>query len=242
MMVAALSLMLLAQTPGQVSTSGGPLLESPRTFVVELKLGSYTPLVNETRLPGLGPNDPGLYTRFFNNEPMLMGELGLEYMLWKGFGTLTAGASVAYAEKFKRGVVEATGELAAQSTGLRILTVRPTVAYRFDWAALKHNVPLVPYLKAQFVVMPWWFIDGNKLAIADGVPGQGVAYGAAGTVGVSFLLDFLDQRLARDFDSSIGVNHTYLFAEFTFQEIFRPNPSSLNFSSRHWLFGLAFDL
>ncbi|MDX2014881.1 MAG: MXAN_2562 family outer membrane beta-barrel protein [Myxococcaceae bacterium] len=242
MMVAALSLVLLAQTPGQVSTSAEKVGESPRTFVLELKLGPYTPLLNETRLPGLGANDPGLYTRFFNNEPMLMGELGLEYMVWKKFGTLTAGASVAYAEKFKRGIVEATKELAEQSTGIRILTIRPTLAYRFDWAAMKYNVPLVPYVKAQFVVMPWWYIDGNKLANYEGVPGQGITYGAAGTVGLSFMLDFLDQRLARDFDSSIGVNHTYLFAEFNFQETFRANPTSLNFSSRHWLFGIAFDL
>jgi D-methionine transport system permease protein len=41
-----------------------------------------------------------------------------------------------------------------------------------------------------------------------------VAFGLSFTAGLSFMLDFLDQRLARDFDSSVGVNHTYLFAEF----------------------------
>jgi hypothetical protein len=242
MMVAALSLIVLSQAPGQVSTATEKVGESPRTFVLELKLGPYTPLLNETRLPELGQNDPGLYARFFNNEPMLMGELGLEYMVWKKFGTLTVGASVAYAEKFKRGIIEATGAPAEQSTGIRVLTIRPTLAYRFDWAALKYNVPLVPYVKAQFVAMPFWFIDGNKLSNYQGIPGQGFAYGVAGTAGLSFMLDFLDQRLARDFDSSIGVNHTYLFAEFSFQETVRQQATSLNFSSRHWLFGLAFDL
>jgi hypothetical protein len=242
MMVAALSLMLLAQTPGQVSTEGPGLRESPRTFVLELKLGPYTPMIDQGEFPGLGPNDARPYARIYNNEPMLMGEVGLEYMVWKKFGTLTAGANVAYAEKFKRAIDAETGARAEQSTGLRILTIRPTVAYRFDWAAMKYNVPLIPYVKAQFAIMPWWVINGGAFDVANGMIGTGVAFGAAGTVGLSFMLDFLDQRLARDFDSSIGVNHTYLFAEFNFQERFRSDPTFLNWSSRHWLFGIAFDL
>ncbi|MCA2980367.1 MAG: hypothetical protein INH41_23075 [Myxococcaceae bacterium] len=241
MMVAALSLLVVSQA-GQVSTTEGTARESPRSFVLELKLGPYKPLIDDGSFPNLGADDPRPYTAVFNNESMLMGEVGLEYMLWKSFGTLTVGASVAYAEKFKRAINATTGMRADQSTGLRILTVRPTVAYRFDWAAMRYNVPLVPYVKAQFMVMPWWVVNGSQFDVADGMVATGVALGAAGTVGLSFMLDFLDQRLARDFDSSIGVNHTYLFAEFNFQERFRSDPTFLNFSSRHWLFGIAFDL
>ena len=71
---------------------------------------------------------------------------------------------------------------------------------------------------------------------------RGTAFGMAGTVGLSIMLDMLDERLARDFDSSVGVNHTYIFGEFNFQEMFRSSTVPLLLSSRHWLFGLAFDL
>lgn len=241
MMVAALTLALLSQMPGEVnaSTSAG---ESPRSFVLELKLGPYTPLIDSAVFPNLGPNDQRPYARVFGGTPMLMGEIGLEYMIWQKFGTISAGISVAYAEKFGKAVDAETGQKADQSTGLRILTVRPGVSYRFDLLALKYKIPLVPYVKGQFVTMPWWVVNGGKLEYADGLPGEGVAFGFAGTVGLSLMLDILDQRLARDFDSSMGVNHTYLFAEFNFQEMSRSSTVPLILSSRHWLFGLAFDL
>lgn len=241
MMVAALSLALLSQMPGQVNAAGNTG-ESPRTFILELKLGPYTPLIDSAVFPGLGPNDQRPYARVFGGTPMLMGEIGLEYMIWQKFGTISAGVSVAYAEKFGKAVDAETGAKADQSTGLRILTVRPGVSYRFDLLALKYKIPLVPYVKGQFVTMPWWVVNGGKLEYADGLPGQGTAFGMAGTVGLSLMLDMLDERLARDFDSSVGVNHTYIFGEFNFQEMFRSSTVPLLLSSRHWLFGLAFDL
>ncbi|MBL8917815.1 MAG: hypothetical protein JNJ54_03065 [Myxococcaceae bacterium] len=241
MMVAALSLALLSQIPGQVNASS-VAAESPRTFVLELKLGPYKPLIDNAVFPNLGPMDQRPYARVFGDTPMLMGEVGLEYMIWQRFGTISAGLSVAYAEKFGKAVDAETGLKAEQSTGLRILTVRPGASYRFDYLALKYKIPLVPYVKGQFVTMPWWVVNGGALEYADGRPGEGVAFGLAGTVGLSLMLDILDQRLARDFDSSVGVNHTYLFAEFNLQEMFRSSAVPLLLSSRHWLFGIAFDL
>lgn len=241
MMVAALTLALLSQMPGQVS-AGAIAGESPRTFTLELKLGPYKPMIDEATFSNLGPQDQRPYARVFGDTPMLMGEIGLEYMIFQKFGTISAGVGVAYAEKFGKAVDAESGMRAAQSTGLRILTVRPGISYRFDLLALKYKIPLVPYVKGQFVTMPWWVVNGGALEYADGRPGQGVSFGAAGTVGLSFMLDILDQRLARDFDSSMGVNHTYLFGEFNLQEIFTTGASPLLLSSRHWLFGLAFDL
>jgi hypothetical protein len=241
MMVAALSLVVLSQMPGQVNAQG-QTGESPRTFILELKLGPYTPLIDSAVFPNLGPDEQRPYARVFGGTPMLMGEIGLEYMIWQRFGTISAGVSVAYAEKFGKAVDAETGAKAAQSTGLRLLTVRPGVSYRFDVLALKYKVPLVPYVKGQFVTMPWWVVNGGKLEYADGLPGQGTAFGLAGTVGLSLMLDILDERLARDFDSSVGVNHTYIFGEFNFQDMFRSSTVPLLLSSRHWLFGLALDI
>jgi hypothetical protein len=242
MILTTLSLALLTQMPGQVNAPGTIANESPRTFALELKMGPYTPLIDSAVFPNLGPNDQRPYARVFGGTPMLMGEIGLEYLVWQGFGSIGVGAQVAYAEKFGKAVDAETGAKAEQSTGLRLLPIRPTVSYRFDVLALRYNIPLVPYVKGSFVTMPWWVVNGGKLEYADGLPGQGVAFGGAGTIGLSFMMDILDSRLARDFDSSVGVNHTYLFAEFNFQEMGRSSTVPLLLSSRHWLFGLAFDL
>jgi hypothetical protein len=63
--------------------------------------------------------------------------------------------------------------------------------------------------------------------------------------GLSLSLDFLDKRLARDFDTSMGVNHTYLFAEFTYQNTsvleLASNTLPLNLDSLHWMFGLGLE-
>ena len=72
--------------------------------------------------------------------------------------------------------------------------------------------------------------------------GQGVKFGIAGVLGLALQLDFIDQRLARDFDSSVGVNHTYLFAEGTLQEMnLFGGSKALDLSSAHFMFGLGFE-
>jgi hypothetical protein len=59
---------------------------------------------------------------------------------------------------------------------------------------------------------------------------------------LSLLLDFLDMRLARDFDTGVGVNHTYLFAEYTLQEVNKfETKGTLDLSSQHWMFGISLE-
>jgi hypothetical protein len=235
MIAAVLTAALCSAAPGTV-TAGSIALESPRNFTLELKLGPYTPLFSRS----FPENDP--YTQLFGVNPMLMGEVGLEYMIWQRFGTLSGAVTVGYAEKFGKALIAGTTQFADESTGIRLITIRPGISYRFDWAAIRHNVPLVPYVKGSFVAIPWWIEKGQKIETYEGVEARGVAFGLSFTAGLSLMLDFLDQRLARDFDSSVGVNHTYLFAEINLQETFRSSTVPITFSSQYWLFGLAFDL
>jgi hypothetical protein len=59
--------------------------------------------------------------------------------------------------------------------------------------------------------------------------------------GVSLLLDVLEPRFARDFDTSLGVNHSYLFAEYTYAKVNNFGGEGFNLSDRYWMFGLALD-
>ncbi len=213
-------------------------LESGRSMLVEAKLGPYTPLIDRHFT-----DTPGPYQTVFG-APMLLGELEVEYQFFQKLGSLSAGLSVGYAEKFSPSRDAVTGTKVSQSTGLRVVPLKALVVYRFDWLALKQDIPLVPYAKAGLVGTSWWSTNGPDIEVADGLRGAGFTWGFSGTLGVSLLLDFLDPRLARDFDTGMGVNHTYLFGEFTFQEVTNFGlraATDLDFSSRHWIFGLALE-
>lgn len=213
--------------------------ESPRTMFLEFKLSPYTPMLDSGFAKNTGP-----YFTFFGNAPMLLGEIELEYEFFQKFGTLSAGFSAGYAEKYGKALDAATGEHIGQSTGIHVVPIKVVLAYRFDYFKQKNKVPLVPYAKAEFVAMPWWATNGSVVEESSGVYGKGARFGLAGVLGLALELDFLDQRLARDFDSSMGVNHTYLFAEATFQamNLFPPVGPSFNWSSIHFMFGLGLEL
>ena len=219
------------------------LKESPRTMFIEVKLSPYTPLIDGASVFSDLPANERPYAYLFDNTPMLMGEFEVEYQLFQKFGTLSAGVSLGYAEKFGKSIDSATGQRIGQSTGLMLVPIKALLVYRFDWLKQKTRIPLVPYAKGAFVTMPWWITNGSEEERLGQFKGNGVRFGLAGVLGLAVELDFLDQRLARDFDSSVGVNHTYLFAEGTFQGMnFFPSVGPpLDFSSMHFMFGLGLE-
>jgi hypothetical protein len=176
---------------------------------------------------------------------MWLGEAELDFQFFQKFGSLAIGLSAGYAEKYGKGVVVATGQPSSESTALHIVPIKALLVYRFDWLNIKYDIPLVPYLKGGPVIMPWWVTKGPDIEVADGLKAQGYKLGLSGTLGLAFCLDFLDRRLARDFDTSMGVNHSYIFAEGTLQNmvLFEPasNPKPLNLSSLHVMFGLGLE-
>lgn len=217
------------------------ILESPRSMYFEAKLSPFTPLINDA-FPEGGPQP---YTDTFGGGPMLMGEVELDYQFFQKFGSLAAGISLGYAEKFGRTINAVTGAPVDASTGLVIIPIKALLVYRFDWLKEKFHVPLVPYAKLGAVFMPWWVIKEGEIEVFEGQRAEGVKFGLNGVLGIALELDFIDPRIARDFDSSMGVNHTYLFAEGTIQEMnLAPTATdqvAWNLSSKHFMFGLAFE-
>ncbi len=231
-----LSMALLASTP--ISGVDKPV-ETPRSMMFEFKLGPMIPLVDRAFTNATPYKDtfggPG------KNVWMLLGEIEFERQLFQDFGSLSAGISAGYAEKYAH-AVNSDGTISSDVTSLKIVPLKALAAYRWDWLSLNYNIPLVPYVKAGLVLMPWWISKSSGVEVADGLPGQGVNYGFFGTAGLSLLLDFLDPRLARDFDTGVGVNHTYLFAEYTLQEVNNfESKKALDLSSQHWMFGLSLE-
>lgn len=231
----ALALALLgAGSAGAVST----VPETPRYFTFELKLGSYFPLIDSE--PGLNGKTPYADT-FGPNAGMLRFDADVEKFIYQGWGSVALGLGVGYAEIFAA-AHDDTGAISQVKTGLRFYPIRAIALYRFDYLALKQGIPLVPFVKAGLVMQPWSSANGNQLEVANGVNGAGIQWGYFFTGGLSLMIDFLDERLARDFDSEFGVNHTYLFAEFDYEQVDNFGAGGLNLSSRRFMFGLAFDI
>lgn len=224
----------------EVSGSKKPM-ESPRQMFFEAKLSPYTPLLDRPFMDRKETERP--YYFFFGGGPMLLGEVEVDYQFFQKVGSLGVGVSIGYAEKFGRSIDAATNERVAQSTGISLVPIKALLVYRFDWLKENYHIPLVPYAKGAVVLMPWWMVNGGALSAVGVERAEGLKAGLAAVGGLALEIDFLDPRLARDFDSSVGVNHTYLFAEATFQEmnVFAVSPVPLDFSSRHFMFGLGFE-
>jgi len=219
---------------------GRGTIESPKMFNLELKLGTYKPLIDrEAALNGAKP-----YEETFGGAPMLLGELEIDRQLWQQVGTLAVGFSFGYAEKYARAtVVDDTGTIteSAERTGFFVLPLRLLAVYRFDYAALHWGIPLVPYAKLALAYTPWWATKGSGVEYANGTRGAGGKWGYAFTGGISFLLDVLEPRLAKDFDTDMGVNHTYLFAEYVYEDVNNFGAAGLDLSSRRLAFGISFE-
>ena len=230
-----------------VAASAKEVGQTEKSMEFEFKLGPLKPYVDR-QFPDI-PEADRPYQKSFNGTPMLFGEIEIDKQLFQSFGSFAIGLSIGYGEKFGRATDAVTGVAADESTGLRVVPIKALAVYRFDWAVPKYNIPLVPYLKAGFVFEPWWIVKGQGTEVADGLSGTGVKWGLTGVVGLALQIDFLDPRLARDFDSSTGVNHTYLFAEYSLDEMTIGQgqssdpaaPKPLDLSSHHWMFGLSIE-
>lgn len=219
------------------ASADGSAGATPQRFALEFRLGSFTPLID--REAALQGNKP--YEKSFGvGAAMLLGELELSYQFFKAFGSLGVGISGGYAEKYGK-AVGADGEPTSENTALQLVPMRALLVYRFDVLATRFRVPLVPYAKLGFAATYFWNTKGNVLEKYDTV-GRGLRLGIAGQFGLMLQLDFLDQRLAHDFDVDVGVNHSYLFGEWNIQEVNNFGTGGLDLSSRHWMFGLAFEL
>jgi hypothetical protein len=230
---AALALLLLA-APAWAQVK---LTESPRNGAFKLKVGSYDP---RRAMDGEVEGNP--YEETFGRTGMLLVELQYDRYLWQQVGALGLGFSAGYAEKY--GAAQAVGEGGGETavrTALHVYPMRLDVLYNFDYAALHWRIPLVPYLRGGLAYVPWRMTKGGEVEVVDGRPGRGGRWGYGFTGGLAFLLDVLDQRMSRNLDTELGINHTYLFAEYSVLRADGFGRPGINLSSSHWMFGLAFE-
>jgi len=221
--------------------------ESPRIMTFALSGGTYEPGIDqEWHSSAVGP-----YATFFGGEaPLLLrGDFG--WNLFTGAGTMTAGFGLGYGSVEAQGLVAdpatggSSGSRAVDESERRLLPLSVSLTYAFDLLAEHLSLPLVPFGSVGLDYCMWWIYDGEgELATTPESKGEGKG-GTAGfhfSVGLRLLLDFFAPDMASTFDLDMGVNNTYLFAEYLMTEINDfGDRSSINLSGNSLSFGIAFD-
>jgi hypothetical protein len=225
--------------------------ESAQNFNVELRFSPFYPDVDSD--PSLGPCTP--FADIFGKGASVMfgGEFDWQAIRIKHLGTFGPGAGIGfvqfnamapYAPTSTGGrCVTSTGSVSGENTSLSIYPVWVVGVLRADVLWKEAGIPFVPYAKLGLAGAFWQ--AGNTLGTSNynGDKGQGVTMGSALALGLSFNLNVFDEYAARQFDEGVGVNGTYLFAEWTDLNLnglwVQNNPMRVGGTS--WTFGMAWE-
>lgn len=186
--------------------------ESRRRGSFELGAGPYRPDVDSEF-----DASPGPYEQIFGGGKPWAFRLHVARALFTtGVGALELGLRTGFFQDEGKGVIT-TGGVPVPSgddTHLRIVPTSLTLTYRLDWLSSRYGVPLAFYARGALERFNWWVTDG------DGDSSEkGATNGWSATGGAAFLLDFVDQGLARELDEDTGVNDTWLFFDVTTTQV-----------------------
>lgn len=212
--------------------------ESDRDMILEIKFGPYRPNI-DGEFANATP-----YRDMMGGGSALMSQLEFEYELWNGVGVLALGGSIGYSQDTGKQKMKSTLVDSGDTTKFHLIPLKLDIVYRFDYLAQRYNVPLVPHVKVGFDYYIWWITNGVGTVpkSADGSTGRGGTFGGHLSIGLSFLLDFLSPSMAQTFDTDIGVNNTYIFAEYVMSWVNDFGSSnSFDLSSKTFLAGVAFE-
>lgn len=246
-LLATCALALAALTPSIASAAQRPESSwNPDSIVaVELRFGPYRPDVD---------SDPALRTTPYANafgtstRYQIGTEIDRQFLHVPHVGSLAVGGFLGYTRASGHATM-ASGTLAGQPSGEEatfwMMPFGALLVARVDVLARETMIPLVFYGKVGLGTALWSSgnASGTSHADSDGKLGRGHTNGAIYAGGVMFLLDAFDRHGAKSFAAQQGVNHTYLFAEWTvtsFTGLLQDHAMHVGDST--WNVGFAFEL
>ncbi len=221
-------------------------------FMLEFKLGPYSPDIDkELEGSGYAPYDDV----FGGNGLMLKLELDVEF--WRPFGTLAVGGEVGWFSKSAKALSDNGSESTPSSSSTRtagdteinMVPLALLLIYRADFLWDEWSVPIIPYAKIGLNYSFWWITkgDGSTASAKDKSSGESVdanggTFGWQVNAGISILLDVFEPKAAKTMDQETGINHVYLFFEFTHvgADTFGSD-TALNVGDTTYQGGLAFE-
>lgn len=240
--------------------SGRDRYESPQHFALEVRFSPWRPDV-DGEFNGRTP----FLDYFGEADASASGGRSVSYRLlgalefdWQALrinplGTLGVGVSVGYSSLSANAPLTSGGGASGQSSALNVLPGYAVGVFRLDVLARRTVIPVVFYGKAGIAATYWWVTSGDTLARRNaqspaapdnasdlGQAATGISYGWQLAAGLMLRLDWLEPRAQRAWDVEMGVNHSYLFAEFMRVSDWTSRPQ-LHLGSSTWTFGLAFE-
>lgn len=213
---------------------------SPITSALELRFSGVQPAIDD-EFDGDGP-----YERVFGDRSLVAGEVEYDRQFWRGFGSLGVGFHGGRMSRQAKALNE-DGERSPDRTRFTIYPVRTSLVYRFDVLQERWNVPVVIAAKAGLDYYFWRVSTAGEVAreeTADGdeLRGAGGTAGWHASIGLHLLLDWFAPAMARSFDTNVGVNNSYVFAEFLTTSVDDfGGARSWDLSANSAVFGLAFE-
>jgi hypothetical protein len=233
----------LAQGTDEFGAFGGTersgRFESPQQFAFEIRFGPYLPNVDD-EFDGATP----FQDIFGDDNRYLLGfELDWQALRIPGFGTLGPGFGWGFTTMSAAApLADGTG-FAAQDTSLTIMPMYAVAVLRVDVLSRETKIPLAGYAKLGVGVAPWWAGDGERTAHDDqGRIGRDISYGYQYALGALLLLDAFDPSSALEIDNTVGVNNTYVFAEWYVSRLDGFGGGKMNVGTNTWMIGLTLEI
>lgn len=224
-----------------LASSTSALAESPRSMMLELHGGTYSPQVDSEF------EDASPWGDIFGNKSMMQFKGYLDYQFFQKHGSLSVGGTAGFGWISGK-ALDDSGADAEDSVGFYTVPLALSLTYRWDWAAVAHNVPLVPYVKAGLSAAFWWStnargqVSNQTDAQGAGRPGYGITFGWHAGGGIMFLLDVFSDHMSANFDNEFGINNSYLFAEYLYQSLDNFGAgNALILTDGAFSFGIAFE-
>jgi len=210
---------------------------SPQHFAAELKFGPYYPDIDD-EFDGAAP-----FHDVFGSSGVLHGLFELDYQFLRPPGVSLAVGGLIGGFRFEGKALDPeTGESSGEDTTLAVMPTHLDIILRVDALMRYTVVPLVPYVKGGLSYYVWWTKSESGVSEIDGEKGRGGTWGWNLQTGLMICLDPLDPRAARTIDNEVGVNNSYIFAEFFLTRIDNFGTGGcLNLSDMTWLIGLALE-
>jgi hypothetical protein len=236
--------------------------ESSQNFLIELRGGPWYP---DTDSEFNGRATP--FADMFGTADRVM--LGAEFD-WQALrinpvGSIGLGVGVGYTSASAIAPLTQSPMPAAaswerpsdgQETSLQVIPGYAVAVVRIDVLARRTVVPIVPYLKYGVGYAYWWITNGDTLArrslslspganVTDTDLGQAATGGSLGThfaAGLMLRLDVFEPAVQRAWDQQMGVNHSYVFAEYVRSDLGGPGARpQLRLGYETWNVGLAME-
>lgn len=218
--------------------------ESPQNFAAEIRFAPFYPAIDsDPQLHGQNP-----FEKVFGTAPRLLVSAEFDWQAYRipHVGTIGPGIGAGFStmsdpaqfQQEHNGTTES-----GEKTTLQIFPCYLVAVLRVDVLWREIHIPIVPYAKFGLGLAFWRASNTLGISRAYGVLGEGDSIGSHVALGLAVNLNPLDAYAATSFDDAMGVNNTYVFAEWTREDLdglgIQSDP--LRVGGTSWNLGLAFE-